>query len=73
MIVIADVAKQVEHLGAFPLPVEVVPFGWQTTKALVEETLIEPLDVLGRDDLAADERRARPTSRTRATTSSTCT
>ncbi|MBI1218228.1 MAG: ribose-5-phosphate isomerase RpiA [Rhodobacteraceae bacterium] len=46
MIVIADVAKQVAQLGAFPLPVEVVPFGWQTTKALVEETL-SSMDVLG--------------------------
>ncbi|WP_372604394.1 ribose-5-phosphate isomerase RpiA [Actibacterium sp.] len=48
MIVIADVAKEVAQLGAFPLPVEVIPFGWQTTKALIEETLIN-LDVLGRD------------------------
>ncbi|MDH4120293.1 MAG: ribose-5-phosphate isomerase RpiA [Deltaproteobacteria bacterium] len=29
MVVFADAAKQVEHLGAFPLPVEVNPFGWQ--------------------------------------------
>ncbi|KGB80767.1 MAG: ribose-5-phosphate isomerase RpiA [Pseudomonadota bacterium] len=48
MIVIADVAKEVAQLGAFPLPVEVIPFGWQTSKALIEETLIN-LDVLGRD------------------------
>ncbi|WP_126978786.1 ribose-5-phosphate isomerase RpiA [Frigidibacter oleivorans] len=47
MIVIADAAKEVVTLGAFPLPIEVVPFGWQTTKALVEETLVS-LDVLGR-------------------------
>jgi len=47
MVVIADIGKQVETLGAFPLPVEVIPFGWQTTKALIEETLIG-LDVLGR-------------------------
>ncbi|PTX56428.1 ribose-5-phosphate isomerase [Litoreibacter ponti] len=47
MIVIADLSKQVEALGAFPLPIEVIPFGWQTTKALVEETLVN-LDVLGR-------------------------
>lgn len=46
MIVIADVTKQVERLGAFPLPVEVIPFGWQTTKALVEETL-NAMDVMG--------------------------
>ncbi|WP_238367009.1 ribose-5-phosphate isomerase RpiA [Mesobacterium pallidum] len=48
MVVIADAAKEVEHLGAFPLPVEVIPFGWQTTRALLEETLIS-VDVLGRD------------------------
>jgi ribose 5-phosphate isomerase A len=48
MIVIADAAKEVVQLGGFPLPIEVIPFGWQTTKALVEETLVS-LDVLGRD------------------------
>ena len=48
MIVIADAAKEVAQLGAFPLPVEIIPFGWQTTKALIEETLVG-LDVLGRD------------------------
>ena len=47
MIVIADAAKEVGTLGAFPLPVEVIPFGWQTTQALIEETLIS-MDVLGR-------------------------
>ncbi len=48
MIVIADPSKEVAGLGAFPLPVEVVPFGWRTTKALIEEALIN-LDVLGRE------------------------
>ena len=48
MIVISDASKEVERLGAFPLPIEVIPFGWQTTKALVEEMLIS-MDVLGRD------------------------
>ena len=47
MVVIADIGKEVEHLGSFPLPIEVIPFGWQTTQALVEETLIS-MDVLGR-------------------------
>ena len=47
MVVITDASKEVEALGAFPLPVEVIPFGWQTTKALIEETLIS-MDVLGR-------------------------
>ncbi|MBL4629344.1 MAG: ribose-5-phosphate isomerase RpiA [Roseicyclus sp.] len=47
MIVIADMTKQVDTLGAFPLPVEIIPFGWQTTKALIEE-MLSNLDVLGR-------------------------
>ncbi|WP_338549734.1 ribose-5-phosphate isomerase RpiA [Roseovarius phycicola] len=48
MVVITDAGKEVEKLGAFPLPVEVIPFGWQTTKSLIEELLIS-MDVLGRD------------------------
>ncbi|MBP0484229.1 ribose-5-phosphate isomerase RpiA [Sagittula salina] len=47
MIVIADAAKEVRMLGGFPLPVEVIPFGWQSTQALVEEILIS-MDVMGR-------------------------
>jgi ribose 5-phosphate isomerase A len=48
MIVIADPAKEVAQLGAFPLPVEVIGFGWTATQALIEEALTE-LDVLGRE------------------------
>ena len=48
MVVIADIGKEVGTLGAFPLPVEVIPFGWQTTKIHVEELLIN-MDVLGRE------------------------
>ena len=48
MIVITDAAKEVATLGAFPLPVEVIPFGWQTTKALIEE-LIVGMDVMNRE------------------------
>ena len=47
MVVIADLSKQVDTLGAFPLPVEIIPFGWQTTKALIEE-MLSNVDVLGR-------------------------
>lgn len=47
MVVIADAGKEVENLGSFPLPVEVIPFGWQTSQALIEETLVS-MDVLGR-------------------------
>jgi len=36
-IVIVDQAKQVPHLGLpFPLPVEIVPFGWGTTQRHLE-------------------------------------
>jgi ribose 5-phosphate isomerase A len=46
MVVIADTTKEVAALGAFPLPVEVIPFGWQTTRGLLQETL-SGLDVMG--------------------------
>jgi ribose 5-phosphate isomerase A len=48
MVVIADIGKEVGTLGAFPLPIEVIPFGWQTTRVQVEELLIN-MDVLSRD------------------------
>ena len=47
-ICIADGSKLVEQLGAFPLPVEVIPFGWPTTQALIEEMLVS-MDVMGRN------------------------
>ncbi|WP_162652432.1 ribose-5-phosphate isomerase RpiA [Lentilitoribacter sp. Alg239-R112] len=36
MIVIADTSKTVETLGAFPLPIEVVPFGLASTTIAIE-------------------------------------
>jgi ribose 5-phosphate isomerase A len=39
MVVVADEGKRVARLGAFPLPVEVVCFGWQATRDAVEEML----------------------------------
>lgn len=36
MIVIADDSKIVEHLGRFPLPVEVIPFGHRATAVKIE-------------------------------------
>lgn len=39
MVVITDAAKRVATLGAFPLPVEVIPFGWQATRQLIAELL----------------------------------
>ena len=47
-ICIIDNTKTVDVLGTFPLPVEIIPFGWQTTKALIEELLVG-LDVLDRN------------------------
>lgn len=48
MIVITDSSKEVARLGAFPLPVEVIRFGWETTRTLIEETLIN-MDVGARE------------------------
>jgi len=42
LIIVADESKCVETLGAFPLPVEVIPFAWQTTSKRVEKLNIEP-------------------------------
>ena len=36
MVVIADASKMVETLGRFPLPVEVVPFGFAATMRMIE-------------------------------------
>jgi ribose 5-phosphate isomerase A len=48
VVIIADAAKRVGTLGAFPLPVEVIPFGWRATQALIGELLVG-LDVQGRE------------------------
>jgi len=37
MVVIIDASKQVDSLGAFPLPVEIVPFGYHATIKKVED------------------------------------
>jgi ribose 5-phosphate isomerase A len=39
MVVVADDSKVVDRLGAFPLPIEVLPFGWVSTRRLVGELL----------------------------------
>jgi ribose 5-phosphate isomerase A len=41
MIVIADSTKLVAELGAFPLPVEVVPFGLASTRRHIERAIAE--------------------------------
>ena len=47
MVVIADDSKRVRRLGAFPLPVEIVRFGWTVTRRAVAE-LLAGMDVDGR-------------------------
>ena len=37
LIIIVDESKMVPHLGAFALPVEVVPFGWELTARNITE------------------------------------
>ncbi len=39
MIVIADASKDVEKLGKFPVPVEVIPYGLASSRSLIEQTL----------------------------------
>jgi ribose 5-phosphate isomerase A len=46
-VVIADSSKSVETLGAFPLPVAIIPFGWETTQARLEETFGVPAPMRG--------------------------
>ena len=41
MVVIADPGKVVEELGAFPLPVEVLEFGFETTRGLIRRALAD--------------------------------
>ncbi|MDO5631010.1 MAG: ribose-5-phosphate isomerase RpiA [Paracoccus sp. (in: a-proteobacteria)] len=47
MVVIADPAKVVEQLGAFHLPVEVIRFGWETTRERIK-TALDAMDLDGR-------------------------
>jgi ribose 5-phosphate isomerase A len=54
MIVIADETKLVVHLGAFPLPVEVIPFAHGTTRARI----VAVSAALGYPDLAPKLRMA---------------
>lgn len=53
-VVIADASKQVAGLGAFPLPVEVTPFGWKATKKRIAELLEVAPSILGAPDAACD-------------------
>jgi ribose 5-phosphate isomerase A len=37
MVAVVDDKKVVDTLGAFPLPIEVIPFGWKTTRRTLAE------------------------------------
>ncbi len=39
LVILTDASKRVPRLGAFPLPVEVVRFGWPNTRRAIEEVL----------------------------------
>jgi len=56
MVVVADTRKQVKRLGAFPLPIEVTPFSWGTTKRSIEAVLDSPtsLRMEGDEPLVTD-------------------
>jgi len=47
-VVIADDRKLVAQLGQFPLPVEVAPYGWQTTALMIED-ILRKSDVDGKE------------------------
>ena len=67
MLVIADSAKLVARLGAFPLPIEVVPFGLAATRSARRAR--QRRSRLGGIDRTAPPRRARFSSPTAGTTS----
>lgn len=46
-IIIADASKSVVTLGAFPLPVAVIPFGWMTTQKRLESAFQVPALIRG--------------------------
>ncbi len=47
MIVVADASKRVDVLGAFPLPIEVNPYGWEQTKRRIESMCAGPVELRG--------------------------
>ncbi len=47
LVILGDTGKRVTTLGAFPLPVEVVRFGWRATQRAIE-ALLAPMDLGGR-------------------------
>ncbi len=55
-IIVADSSKQVEQLGAFPLPVEVIPFGWPVVASKIDALGGHPqLRLVGGQPLTTDQ------------------
>lgn len=57
-IIVVDQSKLKPHLGAFPLPVVVVPFGWQRTRDRLEATFgceITPREAVNGEPLVTDD------------------
>ncbi|MGO4370684.1 ribose-5-phosphate isomerase RpiA [Paenibacillus sp. MCAF20] len=50
-IVVADESKWVESLGKFPLPVEVVPFGWELTSRQLGKLGCDPVLRMAGDEI----------------------
>lgn len=59
-VVIADASKQVDRLGRFPLPIEVVPFGHKTTASRIKAVL-HACGISGRLDLRGEDGRPKVT------------
>ncbi|MFC7391765.1 ribose-5-phosphate isomerase RpiA [Scopulibacillus cellulosilyticus] len=54
---VADASKSVRRLGAFPLPVEVLPFGWKHMFGAMEDKGLQPkLRMSGKDPFLTDSR-----------------
>ena len=51
MIVVADASKRVDVLGAFALPIEVNPYGWEQTKRRIESLCSGQVELRGTDYL----------------------
>jgi len=49
LIVVADESKMVETLGAFPLPVEIVMFGWERTFSRLKKMGLNPMRRMAAD------------------------
>ncbi|MDL4839774.1 ribose-5-phosphate isomerase RpiA [Aquibacillus rhizosphaerae] len=55
LIIVVDESKYVSNLGHFPLPVEVVPFGWELTRKQIEKLgCIANLRIVDQDSFITD-------------------